>query len=360
MNLHDLVNRPTAWLPGAGEGGGIVVSSRIRLARNLKDTAFPGWAGEDECAHIWRRLVPTLREAPALEKPLQVDMGDCSALDRHILFERHLISRELAERKAGGGLFLRGDEGLSVMVNEEDHLRLQALRPDLDLSGAWREVNQLDGELERDLDFAFSPQLGYLTACPTNVGTGLRASVMLHVPGLVLVKEMTAVVKGMAKIGLAVRGLWGEGSEASGHLFQVSNQMTLGEAEAEIIGNLEQIVTEIVEHEQNARWRLFEQNEAYLRDRVGRAIGLLTHAHVLNSKEALDLLSDLRLGIDMNMVEQWNHQVVNQLLLQTQPGHLQKQQGRRLKPGERDVARADMVREQLRQSKEKRSGNSDE
>ncbi len=347
MNINDLITQPTAWLPRSADDGGIVVSSRIRLARNLKDTAFPGWAGETESTRIWDNLQTILREAKALKHPFAVDMGDCSTLDRHILFERHLISRELAERKAGSGLLLRRDESLSVMVNEEDHVRMQALRPGLDLNGAWLEATTLDNELEQAVDFAFSPQLGYLTACPSNVGTGLRASVMLHVPGLVMVKEMNAVVKGMAKIGLAVRGLWGEGSEASGHLFQLSNQMTLGEAEEEIIANLEQIVLEIVEHEQNARWRLFEQNEAYLQDRIWRACGILEHARILNSKEALDLLSDLRLGINMGIVKQWPHRIVNDLLVQTQPGHLQKRQGRRLKPAERDVARATQVREQL-------------
>lgn len=350
MNTSDLVNQPTAWLPRAADDGGIVVSSRIRLARNLKDTAFPGWAGEAECTRIWTMLQTILGTTKALNQPLAVDMGECQTLDRHILFERHLISRELAERKAGSGLVLRGDESLSVMVNEEDHVRMQALRPGLDLTGAWEEADALDSELEPAVDFAFSPQLGYLTACPSNVGTGLRASVMLHVPGLVMVKEMNAVVKGMAKIGLAVRGLWGEGSEASGHLFQISNQMTLGESETEIITNLEQIVTEIVEHEQNARWRLFEQNETYLQDRVGRARGILENAFILSSKEALDLLSDLRLGIDMSILKELPYRVVNDLLVQTQPGHLQKRKGRRLKPAERDVERAILVREQLKKT----------
>jgi protein arginine kinase len=285
-----------------------------------------------------------------LQEPMAVGMAELSVLDKQMLCERHLISREQADRKKGSGLVLRLDEAVAVMVNEEDHLRLQSMRPGLDLAKAWEVANTLDSEVEKEVAYAFSPKIGYLTACPSNVGTGMRASVMLHVPGLVLMNEINAVVKGMAKIGLAVRGLWGEGSEATGNMFQVSNQMTLGEREVDIVANLEQIVLEIVEHEKNARLRLFEKKANVVRDHAGRALGILSNAHVLTSKECLDLLSDLRLGVDMGILTLRDRSVVNDLLILTQPGHLQKLEGRKLKAEERDVARAMLVRSRLKKA----------
>jgi protein arginine kinase len=343
MNTNQFMDNANAWLPG-GSGAGIAISSRVRLARNLRDTLFPGWAGQEECQRVWDELHEQIAACEAMQKAQTLSMGDLSSLDKQVLFERHLISREQAERKEGSGVIIREDGALAVMVNEEDHLRLQCILPGLNIVRAWEEADRLDSQIEADTAYAFSPQLGYLTACPSNVGTGMRASVMLHVPGLVLMNEMGAVVKGMAKIGLAVRGLWGEGSEASGNMFQVSNQMTLGDAEEEIIKNLEHIVLEIIEHERNARWRVLESSEPLLRDRVGRAVGILSNAHVLTSKEALDLLSDLRLGSDMDLVPKEYEQVINDLLILTQPGHLQKLAGKRLKPHERDIVRAQNVR----------------
>ena len=344
--VERLVQQRGAWLQ-PGQGGGIVVSSRIRLARNLKGAAFPGWAGEEECERIWREVEPQLGALSQLRPGVAIAMPELDELDRQILFERHLISREQAEKGRGSGIVMRQDEGLSVMVNEEDHLRLQAMRPGLDLRGTWQVIDALDTAIEQRVPYAFSNQLGYLTACPTNVGTGLRASVMLHLPGLVLMNEINPIVKGMGKIGLAVRGLWGEGTEATGHMFQISNQITLGEKEEDIVASIEQIVQEIIEHEKNARQRLLEKRDPVLRDHVGRAFGILSHAHILSSKEALDLLSGLRLGIDLGILKSPDRRVVDELLLITQPGHLQKAEGRALKTKERDRARARCVRERL-------------
>ncbi len=344
--VDKLLQQPGAWLQ-PGPDSGIVVSSRIRLARNLKESAFPGWAGEEECERIWKRITPMLSGIDLLTPGFVVGMADLNELDRHVLFERHLISREQAEKGRGSGLVGRLDEGLSVMVNEEDHLRLQAMKPGLDLRGTWSVVNQLDTAIEMVLPYAFSPRLGYLTACPTNVGTGLRASVMLHLPGLVLMNEINPVIKGMGKIGLAVRGLWGEGTEAMGNMFQISNQITLGEREDDIVTNIEQIVLEIIEHEKNARSRLLDKKDPILRDHVGRAFGILSHAHILSSKEALDLLSGLRLGIDLGILRIGDRRVIDELLLLTQPGHLQKIDGKILKTKERDRSRARLVRAKL-------------
>ena len=344
--VDKLVQQRGAWLQ-PGQGSGIVISSRIRLARNLKGAAFPGWAGEEECERIWREVQPLLSGLGLLQPGFAMALPDLDELDRQILFERHLISREQAEKGRGSGIVLRQDEGLSVMVNEEDHLRVQAMRPGLDLRGTWQVIDALDSAIEQQVPYAFSNQLGYLTACPTNVGTGLRASVMLHLPGLVLMNEINPIVKGMGKIGLAVRGLWGEGTEATGHMFQISNQITLGEKEEDVVASIEQIVQEIIEHEKNARQRLLEKRDPVLRDHVGRAFGILSHAHILSSKEALDLLSGLRLGVDLGILTALDRRMVDELLLVTQPGHLQKAEGRTLKTKERDRARARGVRARL-------------
>lgn len=347
MRLDDLLHRPGAWLT-SGNGSGIVVSSRIRLARNIEGLAFPGWAGEDECVQIQSRIWKCLPNLPALEPHLAVDMAELSQVDREFLRERHLISNDLARKARGSGVVVRHDERLVVMVNEEDHLRLQSMSPGFHLQDLWTDINALDNELEAQLPFAYSPSLGYLTACPTNVGTGLRASVMVHVPGLRLMNEIDPIVKGLTKIGLAVRGLHGEGTEASGNMFQISNQVTLGESESVIIDRLGQIVSEVAEHEANARARLLESREAYVQDYVGRAYGVLCHAHVLGSHEVLDMLSALRFGCEVGMIKGLDVSEVNGLMLFTLPGHLQKSEGRVIPPDERDQVRARLVRETIR------------
>lgn len=353
MKIDEFVDQPGSWL-APEQGDVIAISSRVRLARNLSDTRFPGWGGDRECVRIWEMLKPVLEQLTTLDHPLVTGMKELKKLDRAILFERHLISREHAKKISGSGLVVRVDERVSIMVNEEDHLRLQAMRPGLDLSVAWKAIDAVDTELEQKVRYAFSPRWGYLTACPSNVGTGMRASVMLHLPALVLLDEMNPIVKGLGKIGLAVRGLWGEGTEACGNMFQISNQMTLGAKEEEIIENLQQIVQEIVEHEKKARIRLMEQKELMVRDQIGRSEGILSGAHILSSKEALDLLSGLRLGMDLGIVTLKDQKMISELLLLTQPAHLQKLEGRRLKAEERDEVRARLVRTKLRDAKVKR------
>lgn len=346
MSIDGLLENTGAWMASSDDDQ-IVVSSRIRLARNLKDYAFPGWGGKEECARIWLNLRPKIAKLPALQPEIDVGMDEIDELDKQILLERHLISREQAEKGTGSGLIIRTDEAVSVMVNEEDHLRIQVLIGGLDLQGAWRRINDLDSQIEQVTQYAFSAKLGYLTSCPTNVGTGMRASVMMHLPGLMLMEEVNPIIKGLGKIGLTVRGLWGEGTEATGNMFQISNQMTLGEKEEDIVRNIEQIALEIVEHEKNARVRLIEKKELYLQDHIGRAYGILTHAHLLTTKEALDLLSDLRLGVDLGILKGVDRRVVDELMMITQPGHLQKVEGKALKPKDRDRIRAKRVRERL-------------
>jgi protein arginine kinase len=342
MTLDDMVRRHGSWLE-AGINEGPVISSRIRLARNIEEYSFPGWASEEEKKDIWNQALQLFQSA---EQPfISWDMGTTSTLDKEILFERHLISQELAVKNEGCGVFVTPDECMSIMVNEEDHIRIQSLQPGLNLTAAWQAADRLDDQLESDLSYAFSPKLGYLTSCPSNVGTGMRASVMLHLPGLVLMEEMDPVINGISKIGLAVRGMWGEGTEAAGNMFQVSNQITLGRREDEIIAHLEQIVIELIEHENNARVRLMNDRALTVEDHVARAFGTLSNARVMTSAEALNLLSTVRLGLDLGIIDQFSRREIDMLFIAIQPAHLQKLESKELEPDERDVVRAEMLRD---------------
>jgi protein arginine kinase len=342
MTLDDMVKRHGSWLE-AGINEGPVISSRIRLARNLEDYNFPGWASEEEKKAIWQRTTSFFEEADTTF--INWSMGATTPIDKEILFERHLISQELAVKEEGCGVFVTPNECLSIMVNEEDHIRIQSLQPGLNLKEAWQAADRIDDQLEAELSYAFSPKLGYLTSCPSNIGTGMRASVMLHLPALVLMEEMEPVINGISKIGLAVRGMWGEGTEAAGNMFQVSNQITLGRREDEIISHLEQIVLELIEHENNARNRLMNERSLTIEDHVARAFGTLSNARVMNSAEALNLLSILRLGLDLGMNDQFSRREIDMLFIAIQPAHLQKLQSKDLEPEERDVVRAEMLRD---------------
>jgi protein arginine kinase len=346
IELEKLLSRPSSWLIDEKESD-IVVTSRVRLARNLRDHKFPGWSGEEGCVETWQLLKPVLTELPSVPECISMEMSEIEHLDKQVLFERHMISREISEKGVGSGLVMATDQQVALMVNEEDHLRLQAICSGLGLQEMWTRVDQIDTEIEAQVDYAYSPRLGYLTACPSNVGTGMRASVMVHVPALVLLDEINPIIKGLGKIGLAVRGLGGEGSDASGNMFQISNQITLGETEQQIIDNLSEIVLEIIEHEKNARKRIMQKKEIVVRNHVGRAMGVLSYAHLLSSKEALDLISGLRLGLDLGLLPGLESTLLDELTLLIRPGHLQKVEERRLKARERDVARAKLVRSKL-------------
>ncbi len=345
MTLDDMVKRHGSWLE-AGVDEGPVISSRIRLARNLESYSFPGWASEEQNSAVWKQTVDIFN---ALESNfISWGMKETAKLDKEILFERHLISQEMALQDDSCGVFVTPDECMSVMVNEEDHIRIQSLQSGLNLQGAWRAADRIDDELESSLTYAFSPKLGYLTSCPSNVGTGMRASVMLHLPGLVLMEEMDPVINGISKIGLAVRGMWGEGTEAAGNMFQVSNQITLGRREDEIIAHLEQIVLELIEHENNARMRLMNEKSIMIEDHVARAFGTLSHARLISSGEALNLVSTLRLGLDMGLNPEFSRRQLDMLFISIQPAHLQKLENKELEPEERDIVRAEMLRKYLK------------
>lgn len=341
MTLDDMVRRHGSWLE-AGIDEGPVISSRIRLARNLEDYCFPGWASEEENHTVWKQATDIFAH---MDQPfIGWGMNDTPVLDKEILFERHLISQELAREEDSCGVFVTPDECMSIMVNEEDHIRIQSLQPGLNLRGAWEAADKIDDELEAQFTYAFSPKLGYLTSCPSNVGTGMRASVMLHLPGLVLMEEMDPVINGISKIGLAVRGMWGEGTEAAGNMFQVSNQITLGRREDQIIDHLEQIVLELIDHENAARERLMEQRALVVEDHVARAFGILSHAKMISSGEALNLLSTFKLGLELDIIKKFSRRELDMLFISIQPAHLQKLENKELKPEERDLVRAEMLR----------------
>jgi protein arginine kinase len=292
---------------------------------------------------------PTIESLLEMKDCFSETMDSLSTLDKQILVERHLISREHAAKSAGSGLVLNRDETLCFMINEEDHLRMQALRPGLQLRQAWGAIDGADSQLEKRLEYAFSGEWGYLTACPTNIGTGIRVSAMLHLPGLVLAEQINPIIQSVNKLGLAVRGLYGEGTEALGNVFQVSNQMTLGESETAIVERLEKVLAQIIEHEENARATLLEKKPKMVYNHIGRAYGILANAHSISSKETMNLLSLMRLGVDMGLFPGVDRALVDELFIMTQPAHLQKQHTEKLSAEERDLLRADMVRERLRQ-----------
>jgi protein arginine kinase len=347
MSIHNILTTPGEWLRGDGPQSDIVVSSRIRLARNLRNFSFPGWAKKNDRISVLEQIKPTVEALPEMADAHSVYSQDLSALEKQVLVERHLISREHAAKGLGSAVVINKKQTLSIMINEEDHLRMQAIRSGLQLKSAFKLIDKVDTELGERLDFAFHDQLGFLTACPTNVGTGMRASAMMHLPGLVLMEQINQVIQAVNKVGLAVRGLYGEGTEALGNLFQISNQTTLGEEESEIITRLNKVIESIILHEQNARQALLQKKSVTLLDNIGRAYGVLRHAHSMASKEALNLLSYLKLAADLGFFPAETRQLVDELFIETQPAHLQKSTQQKLQADERDELRARIVRAKL-------------
>ena len=347
MRFSTLVKHPADWMTGGQGDHSAVLTSRIRLARNLRRHPFPGWAKREQRAAALDLMRPAVEALPAMKDAFSQELGDLSSVQKQVLVERHLISREHAARGDGSAAVIERRQSFSLMLNEEDHLRMQAIRPGLQLSAAFAALSDLDSELENSLEFAFDPTLGYLTTCPTNLGTGLRASAMLHLPGLVLSDQIGQVLQAVNKIGLAVRGLYGEGTESLGNLYQISNQSTLGESEETIIRRLERVISQVANHEHNAREKLAEDDPEMVADKIGRAYGVLRHAHIIDSKEALNHLSLLRLGGILGFFPAETVILCDTLLMDIQPAHLQLHSGRKLSPEERDAIRAEIVRSRL-------------
>lgn len=345
MNLDELTQTSGEWLRGDGPESDIVMCSRIRLARNLADFPFTNRANRTERGEI-ESVVKSALEA-ADRQLSYLDVNGLGALDRQFLVERQLISREHAAGEGPRGVAIGPHENLSIMVNEEDHLRIQVMHSGLSLTEVWDRINQLDDRLEERLTYAFSPQLGYLTACPTNVGTGIRVGVMLHLPALVQTKQIDKVFRALHKINLAVRGLYGEGTQAFGDFYQISNQQTLGKSEAELTRDLAGVVPQIIAYERTARQALLNERRQHLHDQVSRAYGVLKTAHTITSEETMHLLSSVRMGINLELIDDLEIPTVNELFIHTQPAHLQKIQ--RVGPDidDRNVARASYLRTRL-------------
>ncbi|MEW8977235.1 MAG: protein arginine kinase [Symbiobacterium sp.] len=351
MGWSELVTRASSrWTEGTGPHPEVVLSSRIRLARNLYDLPFPQRMSDADTEKLLKAAEEGVREINLVGFPSKVTLyrlGGTTPLDRQVLVDKHLISPQQAKDAATKAVAISDDESISIMVNEEDHLRIQVLTPGLQLQEAWRTASQVDDALEQRLQYAFDEQLGYLTACPTNVGTGLRASVMMHLPALVLTQQAGRLFHNLSQLGLVVRGLYGEGTEAAGHIFQISNQTSLGKAEEEIISNLEAIARTVIDTEAQARQHLYREMRLQIEDRVSRAYGLLSNARVITSEEAMRLLSDVRLGVALGVLPAISYRTLNELMIAMQPAFLQRAEGRELNPLERDVKRAALIRSQL-------------
>ncbi|MDW7740558.1 MAG: protein arginine kinase [Bacillota bacterium] len=336
------------------EAGGpdtdVVISSRVRIARNVRKYHFPCLAADD----IRNRILEDMHLATGKKEEFKEfsywPMADLSILEKQSLVEKHLISPLLAGESKHGALLLRPDEAISIMINEEDHLRIQAILPGLQLEEAWKEAGKYDDLIESEVDYAFDERYGYLTACPTNIGTGLRASLMLHLPALIITRQTGRILGALSQVGLAVRGLYGEGSEIIGNLVQVSNQVTLGQSEEEIISNLSSVISQVIEQEKNARQNLLDKKRANLADKAWRALGLLKFAQVMSSQEAIQLISDLRLGYDLGLIKTVDHKLLNELLVLIRPGCLQLMTGRELNREERNIERPARIKQALERS----------
>ena len=345
--FEEMIHHRPPWLVTPPSTRPIAISSRIRLARNMSDVPFPGRCTNEQRNEVISRVTKAAKKTVLLQKAEILMLDSLSPIDRQFLVERHLVSPEFVQQETPSAIIISDDETCSLMINEEDHIRMQILRSGLNLEEAWEMINKFDSELEKSLPYAFTSKYGYLTACPTNVGTGLRASAMLHLPALVHEHKIGSVMSAVGKIGIAVRGLYGESSDSKGNMFQISNQITLGQNEENIVNQLHQIVLRIVEHENKLREALIANKPHQIKNDVGRAYGTLKYAEILTSEEATELLSSLLIGVDLQVFNEVDRTVVNELLIDIQPAHLQKMRGKNLTAEQRDLYRAKIIRKRL-------------
>ena len=348
MQLNDFLRQDSEWLRGTGPSSDIVLSSRTRLARNLDRCSFSQWADKKQLTEVLSAVKEAASETIFLKNSLFFRLKDLSEVDRIFLVERHLMSPEHAKDVEYKALIVDPKEVVSIMVNEEDHLRIQVLQSGFNLKEAWRIIDEIDTELSKRLAYAYSTKWGYLTACPTNTGTGLRGTVMIHLPTLVFTNNISKILQATAKLGLNVRGLYGEGTEASGNIFQVSNQASMGRTEDDLIDNINRIISQIISREEATRKGIMLKNKEAVTDRAWRAYGTLKNAHIITSQETIAHLSTIRLGVDLGIINVIDRRIVNDLFILTQPAHLQKLEGKVLSAEERDMKRADLIREKLR------------
>lgn len=335
----------TKWLESKGDEEDVVVSTRLRVARNIAKYRFPNFIDCKESEQITQEVLSVMKDSKEIYEFYRTK--DLSEVERNMFVEEHLISPSLAETEDYGSFLLRQDEKATIMINEEDHLRIQVILPGLDIEKSWEMTSEIDDILEGKIDYAFHEQFGYLTSCPTNAGTGLRASVMVHLPSLTMTGQVNTVMEGLRKIGLTVRGLYGEGSKALGNLFQISNQTTIGENEEDIIKKLNKVVYQIVSRERNTREYILGNKGINLKDKVFRSLGILHYSRLMTSTEAINHLSNIKLGSDIGIIENINSKDILKLMIETQPASLQKKIGKELCKEERDIARAEKIREKL-------------
>ncbi|MFH1868502.1 MAG: protein arginine kinase [Candidatus Omnitrophota bacterium] len=347
MELNDLLKQTGVWLNGKGPDSDIVISNRIRLARNIEGLRFVDWADGDIKKEVAQKAKEAILSSSYMQNSLYIDMNKIDVIDRQFLIERHLVSKEHAFNTEHKAVFISDREIVSIMVNEEDHLRLQVIQSGFKLDDTWNIMERLEAGLENSLKFAFSEEWGYLTACPTNAGTGLRASVMVHLPGIVITHQVDGMVRAVSKLGLTVRGFFGEGTEAAGNFFQISNQVTLGQREEDIINNLKKVIKQIVSQERGSRDFLKAKKKNIVEDKISRAYSTLEGAHIITSKETIDLLSLVRLGIDLDFIKHIDIPKLNELFILTQPAHLQKIKGKKISPADRDIIRAELIKNKL-------------
>lgn len=348
MRLEDLLTHTSEWLKGSGPSSDIVISSRIRLARNLDKMPFPHWASKRQSEEVLHSVAAALKRVEGTKGATLFLMADLDNVDKQFLIERHLMSHEHAQKSNHKAVAVDDSEVVSIMINEEDHLRMQVMQSGFNLSAAWGIINRIDDSLARELSFAFLPDWGYLTACPTNTGTGMRGSVMLHLPALVMTRQINRVLAAISKLSFTTRGLYGEGTQATGNFFQVSNQVALGHREEEILESITSLIRQIVEQENQAREALISRNRSMLEDRISRSSGILNSARIITSQETIELLSMVRLGCDVGILKKIDRRIINELFIITQPAHLQKIENKKLSSQERDVKRAQIVRERLK------------
>ena len=347
MRFDDLLNQTSEWLKGTGPKSNIVISSRVRLARNLEKFPFPIRLNKNDAEALLSNIKQVIDNINLLKGSLFLRLDEIDSTDKQLLIERHLMSQEHATKPDSKALIISKEEIISIMINEEDHLRIQVMRSGFDLIDAWQIINKLDDILSEKLSFAFLPEWGYLTACPTNTGTGMRGSVMLHLPALVMTKQIDKVLAAIAKLSFTTRGLYGEGTQASGNFFQISNQVSMGHSEEEILENIRGLIRQVVEQEEQARHTLYNHHRDMLEDRIWRAYGTLKSAYIISSEETIELLSVVRLGSDLGIIKDIDPGLVNELFIIIQPAHLQKIEGKKLNAAERDIKRANLIRKRL-------------
>ncbi len=337
------------WYIENGPDSDVVVSSRVRLARNFKGYPFPFRMSKEQQEEILEKTKNAIFKGNEfMQKDFSfTDISSLNTIERYALVEKHIISKEIVNNKNHSGLILSSDEKISIMVNEEDHLRIQCLESGMKMDSAWETCNRIDLLLEEDIDFAFNESLGYLTCCPTNLGTAIRVSAMLHLPALTMTGYIRTILDACGKLGIAVRGLYGENTEATGNMFQLSNQVTLGKNEEDIIKSIKNITYQIIEQERILREELYKQNKHKFEDRIFRSYGVLQNARIINTDECLKKLSDVRLGVDMGIITEIKITSINEIMLMIQPGGLQKVANKEITPEERDVIRAELIRQKL-------------